>query len=178
MRLLRPLPNPPDRGREGLGQAVHRRAAAAAAPWAYPKDTLRVVDARPSEWTEEARVGKRPWRFPARPIGSERPRDGLVLLADDVSGLTGHDASDPTAQGEYPAQAVLFLRNREGSERLKSGGGWLLTDAEHEWLPRARRPKEAGYAEGLFMFGPWRWKLPVAVVVSTAEYEYLESLGS
>jgi len=46
-----------------------------------------------------------------------------------------------------------------------------LTNAEGEWLPRARLPREAGYSEALLRLGSAH--LPIAVVASTPEFEFL-----
>ncbi|MGI0151813.1 MAG: hypothetical protein ACREC5_07750, partial [Thermoplasmata archaeon] len=65
--------------------------------------------------------------------------------------------------------ATLLLRLPNVSEECR--GFFGLTPAEAEWLPRARMPREAGYAEGLLRLGPGH--LPIAVVASTPEYELL-----
>jgi len=49
-----------------------------------------------------------------------------------------------------------------------------LTDAAREWLPRARVPKDAGYAEGVWPMA-YGGLLPVAVVASTPEYDWLSA---
>lgn len=66
-------------------------------------------------------------------------------------------------------RATLLLRLPEVSEAARRF--FHLTDAECDWLPRARLPKEAGYSEGLLRFGPAH--LPIAIVASTPEYEFL-----
>ena len=66
-------------------------------------------------------------------------------------------------------RASLLFRLPEVSEAARSF--FHLTEAEAEWLPRARLPKEAGYSEGLLRFGPSH--LPIAIVASTPEYELL-----
>jgi hypothetical protein len=66
-------------------------------------------------------------------------------------------------------RATMLFRLPEVSEASRRFFG--LTEAETEWLPRARLPKEAGYSEGLLRFGPAH--LPIAVVASTPEYELL-----
>jgi hypothetical protein len=48
-----------------------------------------------------------------------------------------------------------------------------LTAAEAEWLPRARLPRESGYSESLWRVGELH--LPLAIVASTPEYEFLET---
>jgi hypothetical protein len=163
-------------GKQNSGKRFAAELLRLRASWTFPKDTLRIVDARASEWTEEARGRKRPWRFPLPRIDRKTPREGLVLLAENLGGLGGHDPRDPSANGEFPSETTLLLNSGEGPERAVTGSNFLLTDAEHEWLSRARLPKEAGYSEGLLVFGRWHWKLPIAVVASTPEYEYIRSL--
>lgn len=46
-----------------------------------------------------------------------------------------------------------------------------LTEAEAEWIPRARLPREAGYSEGLLRLGDLH--LPIALIAATPEYEFL-----
>lgn len=48
-----------------------------------------------------------------------------------------------------------------------------LTDAEAEWLPKARLPVEAAYSEGLLRFGPSH--LPMAIVASAPEFDFLRA---
>lgn len=65
--------------------------------------------------------------------------------------------------------ATAFLRLPEVSSACREFFG--LTAAEGEWLPKARMPRDVGYAESL-----WRvdeFHLPLAVVASTPEYELL-----
>ena len=172
----------PGSGKRFIGNLLRLRAS-----WAYPRDTLRVVNATAAYWTDEARAArpdKSGWSFPGlpRPVPRSRktpaPREAMVLLADHAGGgVAGHSAKDPVAHGEFPGEAVLFLNGGEGPERLKSGEYPIFTEAEHEWLPRARMPKEAGYSEGLLRFGKWGWKLPIAIVASTPEYEFLTGAG-
>jgi len=70
-------------------------------------------------------------------------------------------------------RASVFLRLPEVSPAAREF--FHLTDAEAEWLPRARLPREAGYSEGLLRHGPAH--LPLAIVASTAEYDLLASAG-
>ncbi|MCI4350678.1 MAG: hypothetical protein L3K15_04110 [Thermoplasmata archaeon] len=65
--------------------------------------------------------------------------------------------------------ATVLLRLPEVSSETRSF--FQLTEVEAEWLPRARLPAEAGYAEGLLRFGPSH--LPIAVVASTPEFDLL-----
>ena len=66
--------------------------------------------------------------------------------------------------------ATGFLRLPEVSAEARSFFG--ITDAEGEWLTRARLPREAGYSESLWRVGELH--LPLAVVASTPEFEFLE----
>ncbi len=66
-------------------------------------------------------------------------------------------------------RATLLLRLPAVAPETR--GFFGLTAAEAEWLPRARLPREAGYAEGILRSGPGH--LPIAVVASTPEYEFL-----
>ncbi len=69
-------------------------------------------------------------------------------------------------------RATFLLRLNEVSPETRDF--FRLTEAEAEWLPRARLPAEAGYSEGLLRFGPQH--LPLAIVATTPEYEWLEGL--
>ncbi len=68
--------------------------------------------------------------------------------------------------------ATAFLRLNEVSEA--TGAFFGLGKAEREWLPKARMPREAGYAESLWRIGEWH--LPLAIVASTPEFEFLNEL--
>jgi len=65
--------------------------------------------------------------------------------------------------------ATAFLRLPEVSSETRTFFG--LTNAEAEWLPRARLPRETGYSESLWRVGELH--LPLAIVASTPEYEFL-----
>jgi type IV secretory pathway VirB4 component len=67
--------------------------------------------------------------------------------------------------------ATGFLRLPEVSAEARAFFG--LTNAEAEWLPRARLPREAGYSESLWRVGELH--LPLAIVASTPEFEFLET---
>ncbi len=68
--------------------------------------------------------------------------------------------------------ATGFLRLTEVSTEARAFFG--LGRAEAEWLPRARLPREAGYAESLWRVGEWH--LPLAIVAATPELELLSRL--
>jgi hypothetical protein len=65
--------------------------------------------------------------------------------------------------------AIGLLRLPEVSAEARAFFG--LTAAEAGWLPKARLPREAGYAESLWRIGELH--LPLALVASTPEYEFL-----
>ncbi len=66
-------------------------------------------------------------------------------------------------------RATLWLRQNTVSKEARTF--FNFTDAEIDWLPRARLPREAGYAEGLLRIGSSH--SPLAVVASTPEYRFL-----
>ena len=68
-------------------------------------------------------------------------------------------------------RATFLLRLPHVSDAAAEFFG--LTLPEREWLPRARLPREAGYSEGLLRAGGSH--LPLAVIASTPEYEFLRS---
>jgi len=65
--------------------------------------------------------------------------------------------------------ATAFLRLPEVSSETRAFFG--LTSAEAEWLPKARLPRDSGYSESLWRIGELH--LPLAVIASTPEYEFL-----
>lgn len=65
--------------------------------------------------------------------------------------------------------AVGLLRLPQVSAEARAFFG--LTGPEAEWLPKARLPRDAGYAESLWRIGELH--LPLALVASTPEYEFL-----
>ena len=69
-------------------------------------------------------------------------------------------------------RATILLRLAEVSTGTQDF--FQLTPAESEWLPRARFRGKAGYAEALLRFGPGH--LPIAIVASTPEFEWLAGL--
>jgi conjugal transfer ATP-binding protein TraC len=71
-------------------------------------------------------------------------------------------------------RASLLLRLTHVSPEVREF--FQLTGAEAEWLPHARLPREAGYSEGLLRLGSAH--LPIAVVASTPEYEFLSRAGA
>ncbi len=65
--------------------------------------------------------------------------------------------------------AVALLRLPEVSPETRAFFG--LTDAEAEWLPRARLPSRFGYSESLWRIGEMH--LPLAIIASTPEFARL-----
>jgi hypothetical protein len=95
-------------------------------------------------------------------------RAGLLLLSQSPEDFLGNEAGRSLLRN---LRATMLLRLTQVSPEVQSF--FDLTDSEAEWLPRAKLPKEAGYSEGLLRFGPSH--LPLAVVASTPEYEFLRT---
>lgn len=91
---------------------------------------------------------------------------GLLLLSQNVDDFLHHESGRSLLRN---LRATILLRLAEVSPGVRSFFG--LTEAESEWLPRARLPREAGYSEGLLRLGEDH--LPLALVASTPEYEFL-----
>jgi type IV secretory pathway VirB4 component len=97
---------------------------------------------------------------------------GLLLLTQDPEDFLSRESGRSLLRNLY---ATAFLRLPEVSSAARAFFG--LSAAEAEWLPKARLPKEAGYAESLWRIGEWH--LPLAIVASTPEYEFLtRTLGA
>jgi len=92
---------------------------------------------------------------------------GLLLLSQAPDDFLRTASGRSLLRNLY---ATAFLRLSEVSAETRAFYG--LTPAEAEWLPKARLPREAGYAESLWRIGGWH--LPLAVVATTPEYEFLE----
>jgi len=93
-------------------------------------------------------------------------RTGLLLLSQNPDDFLDHEAGRSLLRN---LRATVLLRLPEVSPKVREF--FDLTEAEAEWLPRARLPKEAGYAEGLLRLGPSH--LPLAIAASTPEFEFL-----
>jgi hypothetical protein len=91
---------------------------------------------------------------------------GLLLLSQSPEDFLARPAGRSLLRNLY---ATAFLRLPEVSSEARAFFG--LTGAEAEWLPRARLPRETGYSESLWRFGELH--LPLAIVASTPEYEFL-----
>jgi len=91
---------------------------------------------------------------------------GLLLLTQNPDDFLARPSGRSLLRNLY---ATAFLRLPEASPATREF--FALSAAEAEWLPRARLPKEAGYSEALWRVGEWH--LPLAIVASTPEYEFL-----
>jgi hypothetical protein len=97
---------------------------------------------------------------------------GVLLLSQTPEDFLGNDEGGATLRN---LDAIGFLRLPEVSETVRKFFG--LTPAEGEWLPKARMPRDAGYSESLWRIGELH--LPLAVIASTPEYEFLRrTLGA
>ncbi len=92
---------------------------------------------------------------------------GLLLLTQGPDDFLTHPTGRSLLRN---LSATAFLRLPEVSADCRAFFG--LTPAEAEWLPKARLPRDAGYSESLWRIGEWH--LPLAVVASTPEFEFLE----
>ena len=91
---------------------------------------------------------------------------GVLVLSQNPDDFLGHAAGRSLLRNLY---ASAFLRLPEVSGACREFFG--LTNAEAEWLPKARLPREAGYSESLWRIGELH--LPLAIIASTPEYEFL-----
>ncbi len=94
---------------------------------------------------------------------------GLLLVTQSPDDLLGRPSGRSLARNLY---ATAFLRLAEVSPETRSF--FSLGTGEAEWLTRARLPREAGYSESLWRIGEAR--LPLAMVASTPEYEFLTTV--
>jgi len=94
---------------------------------------------------------------------------GVLVLSQSPDDFLVRPAGRSLLRNLY---TTAFLRLPEVSAETRMFFG--LTAAEAEWLPRARLPRETGYSESLWRVGELH--LPLAVVASTPEYEFLEAM--
>jgi type IV secretory pathway VirB4 component len=94
---------------------------------------------------------------------------GLLLLSQNPDDFLTSESGRSLLRN---LRATVLLRLPEVSPAVRAF--FSLTSAESEWLPRARLPREAGYSEALLRLGEDH--LPIALVASTPEYEYLIGL--
>ena len=98
-------------------------------------------------------------------------RAGVLVLSQNPDDFLDHAPGRSLLRNLY---ATAFLRLPEVSGPCRDFFG--LSEAEAEWLPKARLPREAGYSESLWRIGELH--LPLAIIASTPEYEFLtERLG-
>ena len=93
---------------------------------------------------------------------------GLLLVSQNPDDFLARPSGRSILRNVF---ATAFLRLPEVSRETREFFG--LTPAEAEWLPKARLPRDAGYSEALWRVGEWH--LPLAIVASTPEYEFLQS---
>ncbi len=91
---------------------------------------------------------------------------GFLLLSQNPDDFLQNESGRSLLRN---LRATVLLRLPEVSPAAREF--FQLTAAEADWLPRARLPREAGYAEGLLRIGPSH--LPLALIASTPEYELL-----
>jgi hypothetical protein len=91
---------------------------------------------------------------------------GLLLLSQNPDDFLTTPSGRSTLRNLY-ATALLHLPEVSAEARAFFG----LTAEEAGWLPKARRPRAAGYSESLWRVGELH--LPLAIVASTPEFELL-----
>jgi Helicase HerA, central domain len=91
---------------------------------------------------------------------------GMLVLTQNPDDFLERPSGRSLLRNLY---ASAFLRLPEVSSATRDFFG--LTPAEAEWLPKARLPRDTGYSESLWRIGELH--LPLAVVASTPEYEFL-----
>jgi hypothetical protein len=91
---------------------------------------------------------------------------GLLLLSQNPDDFLSTSSGRSTLRNLY---ATAFLHLPEVSNEARAFFG--LTGEEAGWLPKARLPRAAGYSESLWRVGDLH--LPLAIVASTPEYEFL-----
>jgi len=91
---------------------------------------------------------------------------GVLVISQNPDDFLGRASGRSLLRNLY---ATVFLRLSEVSPEARAFFG--LTAAEAEWLPKARLPRDAGYSESLWRVGELH--LPLAIVASTPEYEFL-----
>lgn len=93
---------------------------------------------------------------------------GLMVLTQNPDDFLQRASGRSLLRNLY---ATAFLRLPEVSRATQEFFG--LTPSEAEWLPKARLPRETGYTESLWRIGELH--LPLAMVASTPEYEFLNA---
>jgi hypothetical protein len=132
------------------------------AKWCYPKDMVGAAD--DNDTASDAQVFR--WPHPSE----KKPRRAVIVTGRTTNGLMrNRGAARAGIIGDAWSFRGLMFRTTPTEDMV------ALTVNEREWLPRARMPKEAGYAEGL-LWTTWA-RYPIAIVAATPEYEYLRSQG-
>lgn len=93
---------------------------------------------------------------------------GVMVLSQNPDDFLARPSGRSLLRNLY---ATGFFRLPEVSAETRTFFG--LTGPEAEWLSRARLPRETGYSESLWRIGEFH--LPLAVVASTPEFEFLEA---
>jgi len=93
---------------------------------------------------------------------------GVLVLSQNPDDFLSRPAGRSMLRNLY---ATALLRLPEVSAETQAFFG--LTDPEAEWLTRARLPRDTGYSESLWRVGEFH--LPLAIIASTPEYEFLEA---
>ena len=93
---------------------------------------------------------------------------GVIVVSQSPEDLLLEPSGRSLLRNLY---AVALLRLPEVSNEARAFLG--LSGAEAEWLPKARLPKECGYAESLWRIGDLH--LPLAIVASTPEFQFLSA---
>jgi hypothetical protein len=96
---------------------------------------------------------------------------GFLLLTQSPDDFLAHPSGKAVLRNLY---ATGFLRLPEVSAEARAFFG--LTGPESEWIPRARLPRDASYAESLWRIGELH--LPLAIVASTDEYLFLTDVAA
>jgi Helicase HerA, central domain len=97
---------------------------------------------------------------------------GVLLLSQSPDDFLAQPSGRSLLRNLY---AAALLRLPEVSRDAREFFG--LTVPEAEWLPKARLPRDVGYAESLWRVGEMH--LPLAIVASTPEWQFLtEKLGA
>lgn len=148
-------------GDRGTGRRFAADMLRARTEWSVPRAHVDVYDRAAGQ---KAVVDATPGHRLAPPRGAVVIADDFDQLQSSVAAVAGPGAS------EFPASWVLILRQERP---LPGAVARHLRQEEVDWLPRARLPRESGYAEGLLVYFARPVRIPVAVVASTPEYEWL-----
>ncbi|MCI4320152.1 MAG: hypothetical protein L3K23_08505 [Thermoplasmata archaeon] len=139
-----------------LLEAVYGRLRAAPGPTLVVVDEAHLLTRHPATIEFLDRIVRHVRHYDA----------GLLLLSQNPDDFLTTDSGRSLLRN---LSATLLLRLPEVSEPTREF--FQLTAVESDWLPRARLPAEAGYAEGLLRLGPSH--LPLAVVAATPEFDFL-----